>query len=320
MTDVRTQPDWIRVILSAFMMMWAGMFHVGAKSVWAAPDVAVSIKPLHSLVASVMDGIAEPHLILKGYGSPHAVQLRPSGAAALDNADVIFWIGPSLERFLIDPINNLGKDALHVALLDVPGIMTLPVREGGVWVGSPANNHQRLDKVSDPHIWLSPAHAKQMVRAIVDSLVQIDQKNSEIYRNNGTRLWVRIDNMVHDIAAKLESVADTPYIVFHDAFQYFEHAFGLSPVGSVVVNPDRPPGPRRLAEIRRVIMTTGAKCVFSEPQFESAIVAAVTEDTSAKHGILDPLGAGVSAGPDAYFQLMASNARAVASCLGQIRN
>jgi zinc transport system substrate-binding protein len=106
------------------------------------------------------------------------------------------------------------------------------------------------------------------------------------------------------------------YIVFHDAYHYFEEAFSLQPAGAIAVSPDRPPGARRISEIRQKIRDSGASCVFSEPQFRSAIVEVVLEDSAARHGVLDPLGSALVPGQDQWFNLMQGLADNLVSCLG----
>ena len=108
---------------------------------------------------------------------------------------------------------------------------------------------------------------------------------------------------------------DIPFVVFHDAYQYFEKSYALRAVGSITVSAERRPGAKRVKEIRETIRSLGARCVFSEPQFSSAILDTLLEGTKTRTGTLDPLGAGLPAGPDAYFTLMRSLGSSLAECL-----
>ena len=165
------------------------------------------------------------------------------------------------------------------------------------------------------HVWLDPHNAEAIVRAAVAALQQADAANGARYAENGAAVIARLEAMDADLSARLAPVKEAPYLVFHDAYQYFEAHYGMRAVGSVTVSPERAPGAKRIAELRRKIEDAGAVCVFSEPQFEPALVATVVEGTAARTGVLDPLGAALSAGPDAYFSLMENLADSLVACL-----
>lgn len=261
------------------------------------PRVVASINPIHSLVAGVMRGVGAPTLLLRGAGSPHGYALRPSDARALGNADIIFWVGPGMEDFLAKPLATLSGGAKAVALSTTPYV-ELP--NGG--------EH-------DLHIWLDPANAKAMVRTIALELSALDEPNTARYAVNAAALSVELDALLGELRAMLAPVKAKPYITFHDAYGYFEHRFGLASAGAIAINPDRKPGARRLYEIRRKISQTGAGCVFREPQFAPRLVATVIEGSAAKVGVLDPLGADIAPGTQAYFELMRGLARSLRGCL-----
>ena len=289
----------------------------------AAPRVAVSLKPLHSLVAGVMEGVGSPELLLRGAGSPHAYSLKPSEARLLAGADILFWVGGSLESFLEKPLGTLGSKAKVVAALQAPGVALLPAREGGAWeeqhaghgeAGSREAGHG-VEDVPDGHVWLDPSNAKAIARAAAGALGQVDPANRERYDANAARLAARIDALDTELTALLIPVRGVPYVVFHDAYQYLERRYALRAVGSVAVSPDRSPGAKRVREIREKIQRLEARCVFGEPQFPPALLASLTEGTEARTGELDPLGAGIPAGPDAWFVLMRAIGASLASCL-----
>ena len=165
------------------------------------------------------------------------------------------------------------------------------------------------------HIWLDPENARGMVRGIVSALSDADSANAARYEANGDRLVAALDSLDGEIAASLAPVKSQPYIVFHDAYQYFEAHFDINGVGAISVDPERAPGAKRVATLRDKIADLQAACVFSEPQFEPAVVATVIEGTSAKTGELDPLGANQPAGPKAYFGLMRDLAENLIECL-----
>jgi zinc transport system substrate-binding protein len=322
------------------------------------PAVVVSIKPVHALVAGVMEGIAEPKLLITGGSSPHNYSLRPSEARALAKADLVVWIGPQLESFLEKPLQNLATNARHLALVEVIEGPLLEVREGGAWEGHhhdheaehheheaehhehEAEHHKHEAEHHDheaehhdheaehhdyeadehaeeinPHIWLSPVLAKQIVSSTARILSDLDPAHQQRYAENSNNLQSRLDKLDSELKAKLAPVKTTPYIVFHDAYHYFEIAYGLNAVGSITVDAERSPGAKRITEIRAKIKDLQARCVFSEPQFESRLVQTVIEDTGARTGVLDPLGANLAPGENSYFVLLNNLADNLISCV-----
>jgi zinc transport system substrate-binding protein len=292
--------------------------------------VVVSVKPLHSLIAGVMEGVGVPDLMIGGAGSPHTYSLKPSGARLLENAQVIFWVGESLETFLEKPLSALGRKARIVEAMRMPGVRLLPGRRGGTWDEHAVHDDtghgsgtgethghagEHGDAALDGHLWLDPANARAIVRVAADVLGQSDPANRGRYAANADRLTARIDALDDDLKRLLAPVRDTPFVVFHDAFQYFEKAYALRAVGSIVVSPERTPGARRVKKTREKISSLGARCVFSEPQFTPAILGTLLEGTDTRTGTLDPLGAGLPAGPDAWFALMRGLGSSLVDCL-----
>jgi zinc transport system substrate-binding protein len=270
----------------------------------ASPQVLVSIKPLHSLVAGVMDGVATPQLLVKGGGSPHGYTLRPSEARALSRADLVVWVGPELESFLVKPLTTLGKQAHSLELEQALRDSLLNKRRTGTWE-APAHHHKNSHgTATDLHLWLDPKLAQKIVALTADTLIQIDPDHQQQYRTNRDKVIARLQRLDTKLKEQLAPYKGVPYIVFHAAYQYFEAAYGLTAVGSITIDPERKPGAKRVKEIRDKIIHLKARCVFSEPQFKSQLVATIIKGTGAKTGTLDPLGADLEAGPDAYFQLL----------------
>ena len=289
--------------------------------VWASespvPQVVVSIKPLHSLVAGVMQGVGTPELLVKGGGSPHGYVLRPSEAKLLSKAQLVVWVGHELESFLEKPLATLGHKARQLELSEELQASLLPLRAGGSWEAhshhhaaeydddhDDAAHHEHEHGKFDQHLWLDPAMAKRIVTLTADALGQIDPARRDRYQANAKQMIERLDRLDLRLKKQLAPVKETPYIVFHPAYQYFESAYGLNAVGSITIDPERKPGVKRIKEIRDKINRLKARCIFSEPQFQSRLVATVIEGTGARTGVLDPLGADIPAGVDAYFQLL----------------
>lgn len=281
------------------------------------PRVVVSIKPLHSLVAGVMQGVGEPQLLLQG-GSPHGYVLRPSEARMLNEAQLIVWVGHRLESFLEKPLATLGSKARQLELSAELEALLLPVRAGGNW-DADAHNHghdQEAHGEQDQHFWLDPLLAKQIVARTAVALAAIDPAHQSQYQHNATRLQQRLDRLHDQLKTRLAPVRKVPYVVFHDAYHYFEAAYELNAVGSLTIDPERKPGAKRIREIRARIQTLQARCVFSEPQFEPRLVATVIEGSGARTGVLDPLGTTLPAGEDSYFLLLNALADNLVAGLG----
>jgi zinc transport system substrate-binding protein len=284
-----------------------------------APAVVVSIKPIHALVAGVMAGVAEPQLLIRGAASPHSYALRPSQGQALARADLVFWMGEGLEQFLVKPLSALAADAKVVALRSSAGLRTLATRNGGLWADD-QEDHQGETGQVDMHLWLDPRNAAAMVATIAATLSAIDPERAALYQANAADLDADLARLDADLAARLAPVRDRPFVVFHDGYHYLEDRYGLNAVGSISVDPLRRPGAGRLREIRARLAAREVDCVFAEPQFRPALVETVVAGTGARTGVLDPLGAGLEAGPGHYALLMETLSQSLVACLDPSRS
>ena len=167
----------------------------------------------------------------------------------------------------------------------------------------------------DGHAWLDPDNAKIMTDRIRQVLAAKYPEHAAVFKANAAALEARLDALAAELEGDLAPIADKPYIVFHDAFQYLERRFGLNVVGSISISPDVPPSARRLTELRRKIQSLGAVCVFAEPSFDRRLVDSLIEGTSARTGTLDAEGGSLDPGPDLYFTLMRKLAGALKGCL-----
>ncbi len=280
----------------------AGWLTAAPTSAEKAPPVVASIAPVHSLLAGVMKGAGTPKLLITGGGSPHAYALKPSDARALAGARAVFWIGPALEGFLVKPLMGLTRTVFTVELAGVEGVIARPRRPGS---GSGP----------DPHIWLDPVNAAHMIRMMVIVLANIDPANAVLYRKNGSGVMAGLAGLEGDIREILAPVRAKSFLVFHDAYGHFEKRFGLKSGGAVSPGPGRPPGARRLGELRRRIVDQKIACVFTEPQFTPALATTLIEGTGARLGVLDPLGVNLEPGPGLYGELMKNMARSLVECL-----
>jgi len=302
--------------------------------------VVTSIKPIHSLASYIMDGVGSPGLIVDGYNSPHNFQLKPSHAKMLEQADIIFWVGEDLENFLEKPLDTIAKKAEKIELLEIKGIKKLKFRERNIFEehddhghdakkeeqddhghdakkeehddhGDDAKKEEHNDHDDheghghgeyDPHIWLDPINAKVILNEITEHLIENDSKNASTYKSNLAKALAEIDKLIIDVIT--ETNTDLSYVVFHDAYQYYENRFNVNILGAMTVNPDVMPGAEQIHEIHEVIEHDNVSCILSEPQFNPDIIKSIAKDTNVKTGVLDPLGANLKSGKNLYFDLI----------------
>ena len=309
---------WAAIWAAIWAATWAGGSAALAEIIIRVRGhhVVVSVLPLHSLVSGVMAGLGVPKLLVRGASSPHDTSLRPSDARALTRAQVVIWAGPTLESFLIKALEVLARDARVVTLTEEASLCRLPLPGRGA--GSAPSAGQGPGAV-DPHLWRDPVNAQAMVAIFAAALAETDPDNAEVYRANATRLAERLDALDAELRGRLAPVRQVPYLVFHDATAYFAARYRLNQVGAFAVNPEIRPGARHLSALRRRIRDEGVACVFIEPQFSPALVEAVTGGTAVRVATLDPLGAGLAPGPEAYFRMMRALADNLVTCLKPAR-
>ena len=290
------------------------------------PRVAVDIAPIHSLVAQVMEGIGMPDLIIQPGATPHEYSLRPSEAAALQSADLVFWIGPDLTPWLEEAIETLAPAADLTTLMDIDGTVQLEFREDAVFEAHDHSDHADDDDHDDhddhgdhaghdPHAWLSPKNAMTWLEVIAGRLSAVDPVNSDAYVANAASGRAVIEALMDEVDATLDPVRGRAFIVFHEAYQYFETDFDVSASGAISISDASDPSPARIAEIRGQIAEQGVDCVLAEPQFNPGLVATVLRGSDAQMGIVDPLGADLELGAELYPQLIRNLSNALAECL-----
>lgn len=288
------------------------------------PRVVTDIGPVHSLVAQVMAGVGAPEQILPSGTSPHDFALRPSQARALAEAEIVVWIGPSLSPALARGVDVLSKAADVVTLSDMPGTAHLPFREDFALDGG-ADGHAHDDPegghdhghdhgADDPHLWLMPSNARGWLSGLANALAEADPDNAKAYRANAADGIAAIEAAETAARASLTGVADQPLVVAHDAFQYFENAFGLRVIGAITNTDAVPPSPARLDGLRNRIAAEAPRCFLAEPQTDPGLVAAASDGMQIPVAILDPLGSDLPAGAGLYPALITGLADAIAAC------
>ena len=324
---------------SIFIILVPLFFSFNAR---AEVNVVTTIKPLHSLISSVMEGVGKPSLIIEGTNNPHTFVFKPSHAEMIENADIVFWIGEDLEAFMEKPLESLAKNAKTISFMDLASIEKLKFREQNIFDDHDDHGHDDHDDHDDhdghddehdghddhddhaghhdghnhgefdAHIWLDPANAKEMVLEISHELSELDPSNKSKYEDNASKTIVALDKLIEEVDKSLSK--DISYIVFHDAYQYFEKRFGVIPAGALTLNPDVLPGAKQIADIQDVINDKGIKCIFSEPQYNPKIIETLGNDMNISTGVMDPLGAYIDAGPSMYSDLINQIANSIKDC------
>jgi zinc transport system substrate-binding protein len=325
------------------------------------PRVAVDIAPVHSLVARVMQGLGEPSLIVQPGASPHEYSLRPSEAAALEDADLVFWIGEGLTPWMTGAVETLASDADVTTLLEADGVTLLDFRDDALFEAHSHDNgeqdrdheahaegeahdhdheehaegedhdhdheghteeaahdhdheHGHAHGEHDPHAWLSLDNAAVWLNVIAAELSAADPDNAGSYFANAAAAQEELEAVAAEVNATLDPVRGLRFIVFHDAYRYFETAFDFSASGAISIADAADPSPARIAQIQGRVADEGIQCVLSEPQFNAGLVATVMDGSEATTAVLDPLGSDLEPGPDLYPQLLRNLADSLAGC------
>ena len=304
-------------LLNFLKVTFFSLLLIATSPVRAEIKVVTTIKPLHSLIANVMDGVGEPSLIIEGSTSPHSFTLKPSHAKLLEEADLIFWVGEGIETFMERPLESIVKNAEVVEFMEIESIEKLKFREESIYgdhddhddhAGHEGHNHGEFDA----HIWLDPSNAKEMVHEIAHELGDLDPANKDKYEANAEATIIALDQLIKDVSKDINK--DAKFVVFHDAYQYFEERFGLRAAGALTLNTDVLPGAKQIDEIQDVIKDRGINCIFSEPQFNPKIISTIADDTNIKTGVFDPLGANIKSGKDLYFKLISNLGNELKGC------
>ena len=317
---------------SIFFALISSLLSFSAK---ADINVVTTIKPLHSLISNVMEGVGKPSLIIEGTNNPHNFVLKPSHAKLLEDADIIFWVGEDLEAFMEKPLSSLAKDAKKISFMELGSIKKLKFRENNIFDhddhddhdghkeddhddhdGHKEDDHDDHDGHNhgefDAHLWLDPVNAKEMVIEISHELSELDPANKNKYKANADKTIEVLDNLIKEVNQSLSK--DISYVVFHDAYQYFEKRFEVTSAGALTLNPDVLPGAKQIVDIQNLIKEKNIKCIFSEPQYNPKIIETLANDTNISTGTMDPLGANLDMGVTMYSKLIMNIADSIKNC------
>jgi zinc transport system substrate-binding protein len=280
-----------------------------------SPKVVASIPPLHSLAQQVMGEKGAVELLLPPATSPHAFTLRPSQRASLEDADLIFWIGPELETSLAPAIQSLDDASRAAPFIREGGPLALfSYRDGHHDTGD--HDGEEAHGPADPHLWLSLDNAREMILRMSEGLSEADRDNAAYYGRRRTESLERLEALAQEAAARMATLTPKPYFVFHDAYQYFERDYGLAPSGVVAISPERSPSAGHLTELREKLSREAVACLFVEPQFPRNLAETVVEGSGVPLVEIDPLGVTLEPGPDAYRLLYLGLVESFENCFG----
>ena len=258
--------------------------------------LVVSIPPLAAMVMPLLGEEDRLTVLLDQGATPHGFQLKPSHLRQLNQADLVVSVGTGVDAWLQRALRNI--DASVLVAMQQPGLVVLPKREGGVWEKHEhAHGHQQPqphavtdEKRMDGHLWLSLENARLIMDAVAQQLIALDPARAGEVITRQEQAWASLQARQTVWQAQLAPLKNQPFIVMHDAYQYFERDFGLQAAGTIHVNPEVPPSVRRMQALRQTMAERGVKCVFKEPQFPASRIEAVVRGTDVKVGSLDPLG------------------------------
>ena len=311
---------FVRIIRMLLIMLCLTL--ASTNQAFSAPKVVVSIAPLHSIVTAVMKGIGEPKLLIPPGQSPHVQGLSPSSTKALHQANLVLWIGEDYEVAMAKTMTQLDITTVQIPFLKLPDINLHRLRldeHGENDHGQDTaeeHTHHKHEGESDPHVWLSLGNVRVLVVHLRDQLMAMDNGNKQYYSKNADDFLIKLDALDMAIKIQMQGIEQIPYMVFHDAYQYFEMEQGLHTSTAVTLNPQQMPGAKRISELRKEIQEKNIKCLFSEPQFESKLVSVLVEDSNTKTSQLDPLGSHIEPGAGLWFELLDNLAKSFRNCLG----
>lgn len=300
-------------LFSIFVAFVASFLLIG--SAQADVKVLTSIKPLQLIAAAVQDGVAIPEVLLPPGASPHNYALRPSDVRKVQSVDLVYWIGPSMEGFLPRVLN--GRTLPSVAVQDLPGLKLRRFAEDSHSHAEEADEHDHDHRPGslDAHLWLSPVNARVIAAKMAADLSAADPANAARYQSNLKAFDERLDALDLRLKARLAGIADKPYFVFHEAFDYFEDAYGLKHTGVFSVAAEVQPGAQHVSAMRTRLQEVGKTCVFSEPPLRPRLAETLVAGLPVKLAELDALGGYTPATAQGYEQVLEKLGNDLAGCL-----
>ncbi|MCS5707461.1 zinc ABC transporter substrate-binding protein [Candidatus Berkiella cookevillensis] len=295
-----------------------------------APKIVVSIKPIHSITTHITEGITEPTLLLPDGASPHTFLLKPSHRKLIQEADLLIWVGENCETHLEKIIAQNKSKAL--TLMSYPTLKILTLRKDRDFslihnpIPQPKHRHEHEHEHAhehhdhshasneDAHIWLSVENAKLITTAILERLIQLDPAHEKEYRHNAEQYQKQLDTLKETLAQRFAQTKPAPFLVFHDAYQYFETEFGISSIGSILINPHVPLTARALSHIQSLIEKYHVHCIYYEPEYSYQALKPILSKQGLQLLELDHLGVRQAKGLGCYEKMMLALSTQLIAC------
>ena len=296
-----------RLLLSLTFLL--SLNNVGAQS---TPNVVVSIKPIHSIVSALMEGVSRPQLLLESSDSAHTFHLKPSQLNLLSNADLVITIGDGFETGLKKTLGNI-KDGSHIIASEIDGLHLYHFRNTDTNEMDKDEKNKHTD--NDLHLWLDIHNMQKTTQYINEQLIKIDPNNSNTYETNLVIIHSRLNKLKSELQQQLAPFRSERYAIFSDTLQYFEKSFHFQK--PVIITPYH--GARlsihRTLEARNKMKDLKIKCLLYGPENTSKKVNVLSEGLPIKALRIDILGAKLNAGSDQYFNLMEGLSSQLVECL-----
>ena len=319
----------------------------------ASATIVTSIKPLGFIASAIANEVTDVDVLVPTGASPHDYNLKPSDAQKLKSAEMVVWIGEDVDLFLDKSIDDLDYKKV-LTIKDIAAIEPFLMKgehhhhhgEGDAHEHSHEGHHHAHeghdhkhahgdhdhkhdhaheghehhhddDASINWHVWYSPDISKVVAQRIASKLVKQYPEKKALIEKNVAEFDRTLAETSVKIKAQLESVKDKGFYVFHDAYGYFNQAYGLNQTGYFTINPLVAPGAKTLAKIKEEIAEHKVSCLFAEPQFTPKVIESLSKATQVKVGRLDPMGDSVKAEGNPYAAFLRFTADSYSQCLAK---
>ena len=300
-------------LFALFIALSASLLVVGPAQ--AEVTVLTSIKPLQLIAAAVQEGVGQPEVLLPPNASPHNYALRPSDVRRVQDADLLYWIGPDMEGFLPRVIKTRTKPSVSVQTLPELKLRHFAEDSHSHAEDAAEHDHDHRPGTLDAHLWLAPDNARVIAAKMAADLSQQDPANAAKYQSNLKAFNQRLDALDARLRTRLAGIAGKPFFVFHEGYDYFESTYGLQHAGTFSVASEVQPGAQHVAAMRKRLQEAGKTCVFSDPPLRPRLAETLTAGLPVKLAELDALGGYTEATAQGYEQLLEKLGNDLAGCL-----
>lgn len=299
----------------------------------ANAEVLASVKPLGFIASSIADGVTDTQVLVPAGASPHDYSLKLSDIQKVKAADLVLWVGEDIDSFLDKPVSQIDrKKVITIAdLADVEPLLTKAHHEHFHEEGEHAHKHEHKHEhehehhhdhddeglTTNWHVWYSPAISQIVAQKVADKLTEQFPDKKALIAQNLANFNRTLAEQSDKIKAQLAPFADKGFFVFHDAYGYFNDAYGLKQSGYFTINPLVAPGAKTIAHIKEEIEEHRVNCLFAEPQFTPKVIESLAQSTKVNVGKLDPIGDSVALGAGSYANFLQATAESYAQCLAK---